>query len=151
MEAELLELYADPRLETKPALLEQRGGAFYSEAAVDLVASLLADRGDVQIVNLRNSGTLPFLPEDAVIEVPARIGHSGAVAEAVAPVDPLYAGLIGHVSAYEHLALEAAVHGGRDRMFRALLAHPLIGQVDLADRLTELLLEANARYLPWSN
>src|SRR5947207_4328370 len=32
MEAELLTMYADPTLDTKPELLSQRGGAFYSEA-----------------------------------------------------------------------------------------------------------------------
>jgi 6-phospho-beta-glucosidase len=149
IERELLDLYADPALAEKPALLERRGGAYYSEAAVDLMASLTADRGDVQVVNLRNAGTLGFLPEDAVVEVPARIGASGAAPEAVAPLEPLYAGLVAHVSAYEELALDAALRGGRDRVFRALLAHPLVGQHDIADRLTDLLLDANRAHLRW--
>ena len=38
IEQELLRLYADERLDTKPELLTQRGGAFYSEAAVALCA-----------------------------------------------------------------------------------------------------------------
>ncbi len=75
IERQLLKLYADPELNTKPELLTQRGGAFYSEAALDLVTSLLSDTGDVQIVDIRNQGTLPFLPDDAVIETPARITH----------------------------------------------------------------------------
>ena len=150
IERELLDLYADPGLDVKPALLEQRGGAYYSEAAVELVASLVSDRGDVQVANVRNNGTLPFLADDDVIEVPARIGASGATAETVAPLDPLYAGLVAHVSAYESLALDAARNGGRERVFRALLAHPLIGQHDLADRLTDLLLDANREHLAWA-
>jgi 6-phospho-beta-glucosidase len=112
IERQLLDLYADPALDEKPALLEQRGGAYYSEAAVNLVASLVADRGDVQVVNLRNNGTLPFLDDSAVIEVPARVGGSGVTAVPVEPLDPLFAGLVAHVSAYEQLALDAAVHGG---------------------------------------
>ena len=75
LERELLDLYADPDLDRKPALLGQRGGAFYSEAAVALLASLVGDRGDTQVVNVRNDGTLPFLPDEAVIEVPAAIGR----------------------------------------------------------------------------
>jgi 6-phospho-beta-glucosidase len=149
IERQLLDLYADPALEEKPALLEQRGGAYYSEAAVNLVASLVADRGDVQVVNLRNDGTLPFLDDSAVIEVPARVGGTGVTAEPVERLDPLFAGLVAHVSAYEHLALEAAVQGGRDLVYRALLAHPLIGQHDLAARLTDLLLDANRDHLRW--
>ncbi|WP_327090714.1 6-phospho-beta-glucosidase [Nonomuraea sp. NBC_01738] len=149
MEAELLKLYADPAVDTKPDLLNKRGGAFYSEAAVALIASLLGDRGDAQVVNVRNEGTLPFLPDEAVIEVPATIGATGATPLPVPAVEPLYAGLIAHVSAYESLALEAAIHGGEGRVRDALLAHPLIGQEAIAADLTRLLLAANARHLPW--
>ena len=150
IERQLLEIYADPAVEEKPDLLQRRGGAYYSEAAVDLMASLLTDQCDVQVVNLRNYGTFSFLADHAVIEVPARVGRHGPVAEALAPVDPLYAGLIAHVSAYEELALEAAIHGGRERVFRALLAHPLIGQHQLADKLTDLLIAANRDHLRWA-
>jgi 6-phospho-beta-glucosidase len=150
MERTLLEMYADPSVDEKPALLGQRGGAFYSEAAIDLLASLTSDRGDVQVVNLRNDGTLPFLPEDAVVEVPARITATGATALPVDPVEPLYSGLISHTFAYEQLALEAALHGGRDRVFQALLAHPLVGQIEQAERLTDLLVAANRDHLGWA-
>ncbi|MFG1876351.1 6-phospho-beta-glucosidase [Sphaerisporangium sp. NPDC049003] len=150
MEESLLAMYADPAVDTKPALLEKRGGAFYSESAVALIASLVNDRGDTQVVNLRNDGTLPFLADDAVIEVPARVGASGAVALPVDPVEPLYAGLIAHVTAYEALALEAALHGGVDRVTDALLAHPLIGQASLSADLAERLVAANRSYLPWA-
>ncbi|WP_433189105.1 6-phospho-beta-glucosidase [Actinoallomurus sp. CA-150999] len=150
IEEGLLEMYADPALDEKPALLEERGGAYYSEAAVDLVASLAGDRGDVQVVNLRNGGRLPFLPDEAVIEVPARITASGPEALPVDPVEPLYAGLIAHVTAYEELALEAALKGGVDRVADALLANPLIGQASIADELAPRLVAANAAHLPWA-
>ena len=151
IERRLLELYADPTLDEKPELLAQRGGAFYSEAAVQLAAALLGDGpASTHVVNLRNSGTLPFLPDDAVIEVPASVDRSGVQALAVSPLEPLYSGLVGHVTAYEHLALEAAVHGGRQRVFDALLAHPLVGQVELADGLTDRLLAHNREHLPWA-
>ncbi|WP_022891128.1 6-phospho-beta-glucosidase [Agromyces subbeticus] len=150
MEAKLLELYADPAVDTKPELLSNRGGEFYSEAAVQLVASLVSDRGDVQVVNTLNQGTLPFLPDDFVIETPAIIGAGGARPLAQAPIEPRFAGLIGHVAAYEQLALEAALHGGRQRVADALLAHPLVGQWDLANDLTDRLLAENAAFLPWT-
>jgi 6-phospho-beta-glucosidase len=149
IERRLLEMYADPALDRKPALLAQRGGAFYSEAAVGLLASLTADTGDVQVVNVRNDGTLPFLPDDAVVEVPSTVGASGPRPLPVAPVEPLFAGLIAHVTAYEHLALDAAVHGGRQRVHKALLAHPLVGQHEIAECLTDRLLAQNAPFLPW--
>jgi 6-phospho-beta-glucosidase len=150
LERELLAAYADPGLDHKPEMLSQRGGAFYSEAAVALLASLVGDAGDVQVVNLRNHGTMPFLPDEAVIEVPAAIGAGGGLAVPVAPLPPLMAGLVAHVSAYEELALDAALRGGRKRVADALLAHPLVGQYELAGRLADRLIAENASYLAWA-
>ena len=150
IEAELLRLYADPALDTKPELLGRRGGAFYSEAAVALLASLLAGAGDVQVVNVRNDGTFGFLPDEAVIEVPAAIGPAGPVPEPAAPLPPLLRGLTGHVAAYEELAVDAARRGGRDRVVSALLAHPLIGQYDLAEPMADRLIAENQSFLSWA-
>ncbi len=150
LERELLGMYADPALDRKPALLGQRGGAYYSEAAVALLASLVSNRRDTQVVNVRNAGTFPFLPGNAVIEVPAVIGADGAHPLPLAPLSPLLAGLVAHVSAYEELAVEAAVHGGRNRVMAALLAHPLVGQFGLASQLTDRLIAENTRYLTWA-
>ncbi|MER6718411.1 6-phospho-beta-glucosidase [Streptomyces halstedii] len=151
MEKDLLALYADPALDEKPALLAKRGGAFYSEAAVDLAASLLGGGGsEIQVVNTYNNGTLPFLPDDAVIETQARVDGSGAVPLAVPALDPLFAGLVAGVTAYEDLALRAALHGGRDRVFKALLAHPLVGQYAYAEQLTDRLIAHNREHLAWA-
>ena len=149
VEKELLSLYADPTTVTKPEQLTKRGGAFYSEAAVDLIASLQSDRGDIQVVNLRNNGTFSFLPDDHVIEVPATVTAAGVKATKLTPLDDDMAGLVAHVAAYERLALEAAIHGGRDRITRALLAHPLVGQYDKAEKLSNELIAVNRKFLPW--
>ncbi|MER6180686.1 6-phospho-beta-glucosidase [Streptomyces sp. NPDC001652] len=151
MEQELLRLYADPALDEKPELLSRRGGAFYSEAAVDLAAGLLTGTGSpYQVVNTYNHGTLPFLPDDAVIEVQAAVGRTGTAPLPVQTVDPLFAGLTAAVTAYEDLALEAALRGGRDRVFRALVSHPLIGQYAYAEELTDRLIAHNREHLAWA-
>ncbi|GAA2500371.1 6-phospho-beta-glucosidase [Streptomyces longisporus] len=151
MERNLLKMYGDPALDEKPELLAKRGGAYYSEAAVDLAAALLGSAGSpYQVVNTLNRGTLPFLPDDAVIEVQAAVGPKGPLPLPVPPVDPLYAGLMANVTAYEDLALEAALRGGRDRVFKALLAHPLIGQYEYAEALTDRLIAHNREHLAWA-
>ena len=150
IETELLRMYADPALDKKPELLAQRGGAFYSEAAVALLSSLLDDTGDTQVVNVRNDGTFGFLADDAVIEVPAVIGAGGPVPVAGAPLSSLLRGLVAHTSAYEELALDAALRGGRSRVAAALLAHPLIGQYPLAEDMADRMIAENARFLPWA-
>jgi 6-phospho-beta-glucosidase len=151
MEKELLAMYGDPALDEKPELLAKRGGAFYSEAAVDLASGLLGGGGSpVQVVNTYNNGTLPFLPDDAVIETQARIDAGGVTPLEVPALDPMYAGLVANVTAYENLALEAALHGGRERVFKALLAHPLIGQFEYAEALTDKLIAHNREHLAWA-
>jgi 6-phospho-beta-glucosidase len=152
MEELLLQMYRDPSVDEKPELLAKRGGAFYSEAAVELIASLTNPAGqrDFRVVNMRNNGTLPFLSDEAVIEVSAHVGSDGITALPQTPLPAHMRGLISHVSAYEELALDAAIRGGRDRVFQALFAHPLIGQYGLANRLADALLAANSQYLPWA-
>ncbi|WP_432972859.1 6-phospho-beta-glucosidase [Dactylosporangium sp. CA-233914] len=149
IEEQLLQLYADASLTTKPDLLGQRGGAFYSEAAVGLIASLHGDDGARHAVNVRNRGFLPFLPDEAVIEATCRVGSGGATPLPAPPLIPELAGLVAAVSAYEELAVDAALRGGRDRVYRALLAHPLVAQHAKASRLTDELLSANRAHLAW--
>ncbi|MGW3950558.1 6-phospho-beta-glucosidase [Streptomyces sp. NPDC004752] len=168
LERRLLEMYGDPALDEKPALLAKRGGAYYSEAAVDLAAALLGNHSSgpagpsfeggggrragspYQVVNTHNRGTLPFLPDDAVIEVQAAVGPKGPVPLPVPTLDPLYAGLVANMTAYEDLALRAALHGGRDRVFAALLSHPLIGQYEYAEDLTDRLIAHNREHFAWA-
>ena len=147
-EQELLALYRDPGLSEAPALLEKRGGAFYSEAAIDLMASLASGTGDAQIVDLRNNGTLTGLADDDIVELPAWIEKRGPVPLEQEPLAPELLGLVQHVAAYERLTARAAIRGDRSLAERALLAHPLIGQMAPAEDLLERLLEVGAPYLP---
>ena len=148
IERGLLELYRDPALDTKPELLERRGGAFYSEAAAALIASLYAGTGEVQVVDVRNHGALPDLPDDAVVEVPARIDRAGAHPLPLAPLAPELLGLVQQAKAYERLAVRAAVGGDRVAALKALLANPLVADYRVAAPLLAALLEASRPYLP---
>ena len=148
IEAKLLELYRDPALDTKPPLLDQRGGAHYSEAAAQLIASLHDGRGDVQVVDVRNDGTIEGLPDDAVVEVPAVITRSGAAPIAAQPLAPGMRGLVQQTKAYEDLTLQAARTGSRRLALDALLANPLVPSYGVAAPLLDTLLGANRAFLP---
>jgi 6-phospho-beta-glucosidase len=145
IERELLRLYRDPNLSEKPALLEQRGGAFYSEAAVGLVRSLSTGDGAVHVVDVRNNGTIAGLADDDVVELPARVTKDGAMPLPQAPLAPELLGLVQHVAAYERLAVEAATTRGHVAARKALLAHPLIGQVEMVDGLVDALVAEAVR------
>jgi 6-phospho-beta-glucosidase len=148
IEAGLLERYRDPALDHKPELLERRGGAFYSEAAAQLVASLAAGTGDVQVVNVRNDGAIPNLAADDVVEVAARIDADGAHPLPVAPLAPEMLGLVQEAKAYERLAIGAATSGDRSVALKALLANPLVPDYPAAAGLLAAILEADADHLP---
>jgi 6-phospho-beta-glucosidase len=148
IERELLERYRDPALDSKPEQLAQRGGRYYSEAAVRLIASLHDGRGDVQVVNVRNQGALAGLPDDAVVEVPARIDTAGAHPVPVGPLPPALLGLVQHVKAYEHLAVAAARTGDRRTARLALLTNPLVAGHPTAGGLLDELLAAHRAHLP---
>ena len=152
IEAGLLEMYKDPTLDTKPKLLEERGGAFYSDAAAALIASLHAGTGDVQVVNVRNDGAIPNLPDDAVVEVAATVDADGAHPLPVDPLAPDMLALVQHAKAYELLTAQAATTGDRRTALTALITNPLVGDYDEAKPMLEDLLDQNravpARVLP---
>ena len=148
IEQQLLAMYADPALDRKPALLDERGGAYYSEAAAALVTSLLTGDGALHYVDLGNSGTITGLPDEAVVEVPATVDRSGAHAEPVAPLAPELLGLVQAVTAYEVLTIEAARSGDRSTALRALVAHPLVRQWETVVPMLDAILDAGRAYLP---
>jgi 6-phospho-beta-glucosidase len=145
IERRLLQMYRDPALSEKPALLEERGGAFYSEAAVGLVASLASGDEAVHVVDTHNGATLPGLAADDVVEVPARITARGPEPLVQPPLAPELLGLVQHVAAYERLTAEAARTRDLAVARRALLAHPLIGQSDRVDQLIDSLVAEPVR------
>ena len=144
IEHKLLQLYRDPALTEKPALLERRGGAFYSEAAIGLVSSLRSGDGGIHVVDVRNGLTLQGLAPDDVVEVPAAVDRDGPVPLPQPPLAPELLGLVQHVAAYERLAAESGRTGEPAVARKALLTHPLIGQYELVDELLERLLAAGA-------
>jgi 6-phospho-beta-glucosidase len=148
IEANLLKLYEDPALAEKPKMLEKRGGAHYSTAAVALIRAMAQDTGEVQIVNTANEGALAGLAAEAVVEMPAAIGREGARAIPTRPMGPESRGLVQAVKAYEELTVEAAVTGDARAAVKALMAHPLVPSFDVARELWAAILEANRAYLP---
>jgi 6-phospho-beta-glucosidase len=125
IERRLLRRYQDPDLHEKPPELMERGGAYYSESAAALMADMWSDAGSVQVVNVRNDGALPGLPDDVVIEAPARIGRSGAVALSTAPLRADVDALVRTVKDYELLTIEAALRGDQQLAQLALITNPL--------------------------
>ncbi len=148
IEERLLGQYADPALVEPPADLMLRGGAWYSTLAVRLIDSLVNDLDYVEVVNVRNQGTIRDWPPDWVLEMPCRINSQGIQPLAAEPLPPVCFGLLAQVKAYELLTVEAAVYGDRRSAYQALLAHPLGPRADKVQQVLDDLLQVNRAYLP---
>lgn len=152
VEKELFELYKDPNLNIKPPQLEKRGGAYYSEAAINLIRSIYNNKKDIQTVNVKNNRMIPSLPEDVSIEVNCVIDSDGAhPVQLRTAIPPQVRGLLQVVKAFEELTVEAAVHGDYDAALQALTIHPLVGSADKAKNILHDILIENKEYLPQFN
>jgi len=148
IEEDLLRLYADPLLTEPPPELMQRGGAYYSTLATELLDAHFNDSGQVHVVNTRNNGAVKEWPEDWVIEIPSRVDAQGIHPLACDPLPPACFGLVAQVKMYELLTIEAAVHGNKDAAYQALLTHPLGPEAEKVQTVLDDLLETNKVYLP---
>lgn len=147
-EAELFELYKNEELVKKPAQLEERGGAYYSDAAINLMRAIYNNTKELQIVNVKNNGIIPELANDAAIEIKCVISADGAHPVQLIDEVPLeILGLIQVVKNYETLAVKAAVNGDYQAGLHALSIHPLVGSVTLARKILNEILDGNKMYL----
>ncbi|MGV2787052.1 6-phospho-beta-glucosidase, partial [Clostridium perfringens] len=140
--------YKDENLAVKPKQLEQRGGAYYSEAAVNLMTSIYNDRHDIQTLNVANGNIYDFLPADASIEINCVVTGQGPIPLTPQNVPSHVKGLMHAVKVYEQLTIEAAITGDRGIALQALVHHPLVPSVSVAKQLLGEMLEANKKYLP---
>ena len=151
LEKEVFAAYADPNNCDKPAALAKRGGGGYSEVAMNFVNAVYNNVDTEMVVNVPNRGAVSFLPDNAVVEIPCLVNRRGMKPLHVANVPEMCWGLISAVKNYEQLAVEAAVEGSVTKMKWALLAHPLVREYELVEKLVPELLEANKGFLPQFN
>lgn len=148
-EKELFELYKDPSLKDKPKQLEKRGGAYYSDAACNLISSIYNDKGDLQVVNTVNQGTIKDFPYDYVIETTCKITKNGPIPHKFVDELPLkIRGIIHQIKQFEILGAEAAVTGSYQKALLAMVTNPLVSNDIKGVEMLEEMLHANAQYLP---
>jgi 6-phospho-beta-glucosidase len=143
IEDELLRKYADVDLCEKPAELMQRGGAYYSDSAAELMADIAQDAGSIHIVNTRNNGAIPDLPDEVVMEIPAIIDQAGAHSIKSTGLREDMGSLISAVKNFELSTIEAAMTGSEELARQALLQNPLGPTEETVDRLWSRLKEVN--------
>ncbi len=148
LEESLFELYKDPNLDYKPKELEQRGGAYYSDAACEIINSIYNNKGTQMVVNTRNRGSVSDLPYDSAVEVTSLITAHGAEPVHFGAFPPAQRGLLQVMKAMEELTVEAAVTGDYATALQAFTLNPLVTSGDIAKVVLDELLEAHKEYLP---
>jgi len=148
VEKDLLKMYADPKVLVKPPELMLRGGARYSEAAVNLILSLMLDRRDVQIVVARNGSSIADFPEDVSVEVPCVVGAQGVTPLSMGHFPESIRALAIKAKAWESAVVKAAVSGSHRDAVLAMLQNPLVPDYPTAVKLVDEMLEAHKAYLP---
>ena len=148
LEGEIFRAYADPNTFTKPEALSRRGGGGYSQVALSVMKAIYQDKEEVVIVNTPNRGAVRNLPDDAVVEIPCLINANGIHRLLTGRIPEAVWGLVSALKNYEQLTVQAAVSGSREAALLALLAHPLVRDIDIARPLLAELLEANRAFLP---
>ncbi len=148
IEADLLRQYAEPDRTRSPDGLMQRGGAYYSTVATQLLNAHHNDLGEMHVVNMPHGGAIPGWPADWVLEMPCRVDAQGVHPLPAQPLPPVCSGLLAQVKSYEILTVEAAVHGDRRAAYQALLAHPLGPSADRVKTVLDDLLATNRKHLP---
>lgn len=148
LEGELFELYKDPNLNIKPPQLEKRGGAYYSDAACNLIASIYNDKRDIQTLNVKNNGAITDLPNESAVEINCIVTKNGPIPLTVGELPTSVNGLVQQIKSFERVAAEAAVTGSYDKALLAMSINPLVPSDKVAKVVLDEMLEAHKEYLP---
>ncbi|WP_329764893.1 6-phospho-beta-glucosidase [Bacillus nitratireducens] len=148
LEEDLFDLYKDEKLDIKPPQLEKRGGAYYSDAACNVISSIYNDKKDIQVLNVQNKGSITEIDYDSAVEVSCIVTKNGPVPITMGKLPVQVQGLIQQIKSFERVGAEAAVTGSYDKALLALTINPLIPSDDLAEAVLQKLLKAHQEYLP---
>ena len=126
-----------------------RGGIHELELAIDVMDSVVNDKGEVHPVNVPNTGgLLPGLPEECVVEITGRC-DAGFVTGLPQKALPRHLmGLVEALAAYQMAAADVAWEGTRKDGIRALAANPLVRSLARAEAIYDELARAHRDHLP---
>ncbi|NLY18776.1 MAG: 6-phospho-beta-glucosidase [Clostridiaceae bacterium] len=149
IENELLLLYQNPGLAEKPPMLDKRGGAMYSEAAVSLISAIYNDKNEIHVVNTKNNGALDFMDKNDVVEISCRVNKNGVFPiSPKGPVNEHIKGMMRMIKTYEKHAVKAGLYGDYNEAVKAVLIHPLANDYNQIKGALDELMEAHRYYLP---
>ena len=149
VEKQLFELYKNPELKVKPKELEQRGGAYYSDAACEVINAIYNDKQAEHYVNIPHHGHIDNIPADWAVEMTCKLGRDGATPHPrITHFDDKVMGLIHTIKGFEIAASNAALSGEFNDVLLALNLSPLVHSDRDAELLAREMILAHEKWLP---
>jgi 6-phospho-beta-glucosidase len=130
------------------SILAAKGGSQYYLPVLQAIHSILNDRGELIVADVRNGTAMPDLPAETCVEIPARLYRDRVEPIPAGKLPARVRGLVQAVKAYEELTIQAALSGDRQTAIEALMANPLVGSNSKANRFFARVLENEQNYLP---
>ncbi len=115
----------------------------YAGVALAVMKAIARNERSTMILNVRNGTTIPGLPCDAVIEVPATVDANGVHPHTIEQPRLEQLGLMQQVKAVERYVISASLTGSREDALRAFANHPLVDSVEVARQLLDGYLTGN--------
>lgn len=121
----------------------------FSEGAIEVIENIITNGNFLwEAVNIPNRGTIPNLPEDAIIEVPGLISARGIDGVPIGALPGAIAELLCREITVSHLCVDSVVHGDRKLALQCLLLDPNIRDIDMARAILDDTLLTYREYLP---
>jgi 6-phospho-beta-glucosidase len=126
----------------------QRGGGDHGEFALELILALSDNVPQIKILNLVNGSALPDFPVNSIVEGPAVVSAQGSFLIAQEPLPSSIIGLLQSLVSCQDLVVDAAVKGDKRLLLKALVANPLVQDIEIAQNLLDDMLNAHKSNLP---
>jgi alpha-galactosidase len=128
---------------------EEYAGRKSGERAIPVITAMLQNKNQYEVaLNIPNRGSIPGLPDWAIVEVPGVVSATGVQGLTVPALPPGVTALLAQQIAVQDRAVEAALHGDRQAALQALLLDPVVHSYEAATNMLDELLTVHAPYLP---
>lgn len=118
------------------------------EQVTDIIEAIRTERGALYSANLPNTGQVPNLPPEAIVECPAVADGGGLRAIAQQPLSPGIVGTLATRFQWVETVVDAALERSREKFIQALVLDGAVSSLEIAEALADELLAAHAAFLP---
>jgi 6-phospho-beta-glucosidase len=122
-----------------PDMVTKRGAVWYAKIVVPALLAFAEKQTTELVLSVDNQGTVPWLPDEAIVEVPVKIEAGKITGRRSADLPQNIQTMIAQNCAYEMLAAQAIVENDRNKATQALLANLLVSNYNQVRGILDVL------------